>query len=128
MKKPKFLRRTYNRYPKLGGTQKSKRSWRNPTGRHNKLREKRRGYTMPVTIGYKNSPNEQNMFEGKKLVMIYNIKELEKLTKDQAAIIAKVGKKKKSEIAKKAKELKIVIQNLNVEKFLKNLTKKNESK
>lgn len=123
-KTPKFLRRTYNRYPKLGGTQKSKRKWRNPTGRHNKLREKRRGYTMPVTIGYKNDKTQQNTFQGKKLIMIYNTAELEKITKDQAAIIAKVGKKKKAEIAKKAKELKLTIQNLNVEKFLKNFTKK----
>ena len=93
-KTPKFLRRTYNRYAKLGGTQKSKRSWRNPTGRHNKLREKRRGYTMPVTIGYRNEVSKQNMFEGKKLVMIYNVQELQNMKKDQAAILAKMGKKK----------------------------------
>ena len=125
--KPKFYRRTYNRYGKLGMKRKKKRVWRNPTGRHNKMREKRRGYTAVVMVGYKNKKSTQHTIEGKKLVLINNLMDLQKITKNEIAIIGKVGKKKKIEFAKKAKEMKIAVHNLNVEKFLKKLGKKNES-
>ena len=38
-------------------------------------------------------------------------------------IIGKIGKRKKIEMVKKAKEMKIEIKNLNIEKFLKKLNK-----
>tara|TARA_Y100000310_G_scaffold167546_2_gene167367 strand:+ start:9695 stop:10063 length:369 start_codon:yes stop_codon:yes gene_type:complete len=115
----KFLRRVWSRYSKLGKNRKKKQKWRKPTGRDNKMREQRKGYPKTVSIGYKNPVK-------KKPVLVKNISELEKL-KDREIIIGSVGKKKKIEIAKKAKEMKISIQNLNVEKFLKNLEKINKS-
>ena len=51
-KKPKFLRRTSSRYSKLGKGRKKKQIWRRPTGRHNKMRNKRNGYPVIVSIGY----------------------------------------------------------------------------
>lgn len=122
-KQTKFYRRTYNRYGKLGMRRKKKRVWRNPTGRHNKLRENRRGYTQRVSIGYKNPENTKHMIEGKKLVMANNVADLMKMGKDDMVIIANIGKKKKIEIAKKARELKLSIYNLNIDKFLKKLGK-----
>ena len=38
----KFLRRTWSRYSKLGKRRKKKQVWRKPTGRDNKMREKRK--------------------------------------------------------------------------------------
>ncbi len=46
------------------------------------------------------------------------------MKKNQIVIIGHIGKKKKIEIAKKAKEMKIHLQNLNIEKFLKKLENK----
>ena len=121
MRKIKFLRRTSSRHSKLGRKRKAKQVWRKPKGRHNKMREKRRGYPAVVKIGYKKG-------EHKSLIIINNIKELEKAKEKGIIILGKIGKKKKIEIAKKAKELKIKISNLNVEDFLEKNKSKTEEK
>ena len=122
----KFLRRTSNRYSKLGKRRKKKQVWKRPTGRDNKMREKRRGYPAKVSIGYKKGK------EMKKIIVL-NPKELEKVDKSSIIVVGNVGKKKKIEITKKAKEMKIKLSNLNVNKFLeknkeKKKVKKEESK
>jgi len=116
----KFLRRTSNRYLKLGRKRKKKQIWRKPTGRDNKMREKRRGYPKIVSIGYKKSEKKKQ-----KQILVNNISDLEKV-KSKKVIIGKVGRKKRIEIAKKAKEMKISIQNVNVEKLLKKSEKINK--
>jgi len=123
MKKPKFLRRTWSRFSKLGRGRKKKQKWRRPTGRDNKMREKRKGYPIIVSIGYKQDAKVRGEIQNKKPVLIYNITDLQKIGKNQIGIIRKVGKKKKIEIAKAAKGKKILIQNLNTDKFLKKIEK-----
>lgn len=130
----KFLRRTWNRYAKLGKGRKKKQVWRKPTGRHNKMREKRKGSPAVVSIGYKSNKK----LNSKKFVRIYNLNDLEKIKENEIAIVGNVGKKKKIEIAKrllqirsgspkdsqtKAKEMKIKVYNMNPEKFLRLNTK-----
>lgn len=117
----KFLRRTGERYSKLGKGRKKKQKWRRPTGRDNKMREKRRGYPAVVQIGYKKE-------ERKSALIIKNVQELENVKKENIVIVGKVGKKKKIEIAKKAKEMKIEFQNLNVKKLLKEVEKAKKKK
>lgn len=117
----KFLRRTWSRYAKLGKGRKKKQVWRRPTGRHNKMREKRKGSAAVVSIGYRSNKKLRE----KKFVKINNLKDLEKIKGNEIAIISSVGKRKKIEIAKKLKEMKIKIYNMNPEKFLKLNTKKN---
>lgn len=116
----KFLRRTWSRYSKLGRKRKKKQKWRKPTGRDNKMREKTKGHPKIVSIGYKKSVK----INKKKQILVRNIQDLEKVKKNQIVIIGHIGKKKKIEIAKKAKEMKTPIQNLNTEKFLKKLKNK----
>ncbi len=116
---PKFLRRTSNRYSKLGKRRKKKQVWRKPTGRDNKMREKRKGYPAVVKIGYKKS-------EHKSFSIIKNIEDLKKIQNNESVILGKIGKKKKIEILKKAKEMKIKIYKINIEKFLKENEKKNK--
>lgn len=123
----KFLRRISNRYSKLGKKRKKKQVWRNPTGRHNKMREKRKGYPAVVSIGYGTNKKFMGMLDGKKPVMVNNLKDLEKVKKDEIAVVGKIGKKKKIEIAKKAEEMKVEIYNMNPKKFLKlNTMEKNK--
>ncbi len=117
----KFLRRTGNRYSKLGKRKKKKQVWRKPTGRDNKMREKRRGYPAVVSVGYKKDKKVRGKIENKQLTVVKNIKELEKIKENELAIIGNVGKKKRIEIAKKAEERKIIIHNLNVNKFLRKI-------
>ena len=123
----KFLRRTWRRYSKLGKGRKKKQIWRRPTGRDNKMRERRRGYPARVSVGYISSKELKNKIDGKTPVKIMNVQDLEKVGKNEIVIIGKVGKKKRIEITKIIKDKKIQTKNLNETKFLK-LTKKNESK
>ncbi len=120
-KKPKFLRRVWNRYSKLGKGRKKKQIWRSPKGRDNKMREKRRGYPVVVSIGYKKGEELRNVVEDKKIVLIKNLRELEKVKDNEIIIIGNIGKKKKIELVKKAKEMKIKIHNLNEKTFLKKI-------
>ena len=128
MKKPKFQRRTGNRFSKLGKGRKKLQKWRRPTGRDNKMREKRKGYPAIVSVGYKQNVKVRGEIEKKKPVMIMNVGDLEKIKKNEIGIIGKVGKKKKIEIAKVAKEEKIEIYNLNAGKFLNKMKKESEKK
>nr|QBM01246.1 50S ribosomal protein L32e [uncultured archaeon] len=124
----RFLRRTWKRFSKLGRGRKKKQKWNSPKGRHSKTREKRGGYPVSVSIGYKGNNEKRNKIAGKSPALVHNIRELENVKDEKAIILGKIGKKKKMEIAKKAKEMKINIQNLNVKKFLKRTEKKAENK
>ena len=119
----KFLKRTWNRYSKLGKRRKKKQVWRRPKGRDNKMREKRKGYPIVVSVGYKKKKSEK-----KTIRVVRNIKDLEKTRKNEMIIIGNIGKKKKIEIAKKAIKMKIPVQNINIKKFLKKSEKKKETK
>ena len=125
---PKFLRHTKHKYSKLGLRRKKKQVWRRPTGRDNKMREQRRGKPALVAIGYSSDKKERGKIENKTPIIIRNISQMEKIKKDQIAILANIGKKKKIEIAKKAKELKVEIYQFNPEKFLRLNEKKTEVK
>lgn len=98
-----FLRRGWYRYSKLGKGRRKKLKWRAPLGRHGKMREKRGGADKTVSIGY-----------GKKDRIKFNIiKNLNDLKKElkEAFISRKIGKKKRIEIEKKAKEIGVKILN-----------------
>jgi len=107
----KFVRHSWNRYSKLGKRRKKKQVWRRPTGRDNKLRERRKDRGVRVEVGYRKDNKLQGLIKGKKPVMVYNVKDLAKAGKDSIVIVGNVGKKKKLEIVKKAKEMKVQVQN-----------------
>ena len=92
------------------------------------MREKRKGYPKTVSVGYRGERKTKGTIENKKPMMIMNVKDLEIIKKDEIGIIGNIGKKKKIEIAKKAKREKISIYNLNVETFLKEVEKKKARK
>ncbi|MBU3926118.1 eL32 family ribosomal protein [Patescibacteria group bacterium] len=108
----KFLRRQGNLLSKLGKGRKKKQKWRRPTGRDNKMREKRKGYPAVVSIGHKKSKKESRKIKEKILTIVQNTKDLEKLKQNEIIIIGKIGKKKREEIIKKAEERKIKVYNL----------------
>ena len=124
----KFLRRTSSRYSRLGKKRKKKQIWRTPTGRHNKMREKRKGYPIIVSIGYRTDKSLRGKIKDKKPVKVMNIKDLNKIGKENIAIIGKVGNKKKIEIIKAAREKNIEIANLNIDKIIKKNEVKKENR
>lgn len=119
----KFLRRDAKRFSKFGKGKGKKASWRKPTGRDNKMREKRRGYAPVVSIGYGSDKKVRGTMEEKTPVTVMNITDLNKIGKEDIGIVGSVGAKKKIEIIKKAKEMKVELKNMNIEAFLKKLNK-----
>ena len=115
----KFLRRNWKRHNKLG--RKKKRTWRKPRGRDNKMRKKRKGYPKTVDIGYKKKKTNK-----KKIRIMRNLEDLEKARENEILVLGNIGKKKKIEIIKKAKEKRIDIKNIDIKKFLEKEIKKEE--
>jgi ribosomal protein L32E len=123
-----FLRRDSKRFLKFGKGKGKKAKWRKPTGRDNKMREKRKGYDSVVSVGYSKDKKVRGKINEKTPVEIFNILELKNLKENEIGVVGSVGKKKKLEIAKYAKEKKIELKNMNPESFLKKEEKKNKEK
>ena len=81
----KFLRRNSDRHSKLGRNRKKKQKWRRPTGRHNKMRDKRRGYPAVVSVGYRKSAKGREKLDGMKPIYIMNVKDIAKIGKQHRA-------------------------------------------
>jgi len=114
-----FLRRDASRFSKLGKRRKKIQRWKKPTGRDNKMREKKKGYPKVVSIGYSVNRKTRGTLNKKNPVRIDAPSQLEKLKKTEIAIVGNVGKKKKIEIAKKAEELNVEVYNINPKAYLK---------
>jgi ribosomal protein L32E len=121
---PTFLRRHTSFRSRLGRKRKKIQTWRRATGRHNKVRLKRKGYPIKVMIGFRTPSVERDLIQDTKPIKVMNVKELSKVGKGQSAIIGKVGNKKRLEILKAAKEKKIIVANLNVKKKIKSIESK----
>ncbi len=127
-RKPKFLRKDVHKLSKLGKGRKNKQKWKKPTGRDNKMREKRKGHRKVVSIGYGTDRVARGMLEQKVPVKISNVLELKRIRENEMPVLAKIGMKKKIEIAKEAQKSNIKIHNLNIKKFLKEVELKNAKK
>ena len=124
--KLKFLRRDSKRFLKFGKGKGKKASRRKPKGRDNKMREKKKGYPVVVSIGYKKTESSRGKIKEKTPVKIKNLNDLKAIKKNEIGIIGKIGMKKKIDIAKEAKKMKIELRNMNVNSFLKKNEKKEE--
>jgi len=124
----KFLRRDAARYSKFGNGKGKKAKYRKPTGRDNKMREKRRGYAPVVSIGYRSEKNTRGLVKDMIPVIVMNASDLIKVKKDEIGVVGKCGQKKRIEIVRKAKELKLSLKNINVDGFLKKLEIKENKK
>jgi len=118
----KFIRQDSNRYSKLGKNRKKLQGWRKPKGRDSKMRLSRKSYPATVSVGYKTAKASSGKIDNKVPILVHNMAELKKIGKDNVAILASIGAKKKLELIKFAEEKKIKITNLN--KGLKNETRK----
>lgn len=124
-RKPEFIRQDYHKISNLGKGRKKKQVWRAAKGRHSKVRQMHKGRRAMPTIGYRSPKLIRGTTEGKKPVMVYNVHDLMKVGQNDIAIIASVGLKKKIEILKRARELKIQVSNI-IEKRLEGKVKKRD--
>ena len=106
-----FQRQDFMRSHKLG-KKKGKVKWRKPKGRHSKMRKRRKSYPKIVLIGYKTSKKNSGKVNSLNPILIHNARELNNVKKNQIAILARIGSKKRMELIKLAQEKNIVIQNL----------------
>jgi large subunit ribosomal protein L32e len=106
-KKPKFIRQS-------GTYLKRLKSWRRPRGNQSKLRMHRKSKGHMPSPGY-GSPNALRGLHpsGYEEVLIFNVKDLEQINKEKQAarISSRVGRRKRIDIMKTAKELNIKILN-----------------
>ncbi len=91
-----------------------KSPWRRPKGINSKILEKRKGKLPMPTVGY-GAPKEMRYLHpsGFKETIVNNLKDLGRINieKEAVKIASAVGKKKRSEILKKAGEMKIRVLN-----------------
>jgi len=116
-KRHKFLRVDTNRFSRIGKNRRKLQKWRRPRGKSNKLRLGRAGYSASPKVGFRTSRDEAGRIKGLMPKLVHNLAELSMLTKDEGAIIARVGARKKLDIIKRADELKIKILNLGGKKI-----------
>lgn len=123
-KKPNFVRTDGNIFKQF-------KNWRKPRGRHNKRRLSKKGHQKNPSIGY-SSPKEVRGLtrHGLKPILICNINDLNKFTKENIIIISgKLGLNKKLKIIEKIKELKYPVMNIkNIDEFIKVSKEKQETK
>lgn len=108
----KFVRQEAVRFSKLGKNRKKLQKWRKPKGRDSKMRLHRKSYSGSPTVGHRTARKDAGKIQGQTPVMIYNTSDLLKVKKDQVAILARIGARKKSEVIKLAQEKKIKISNI----------------
>lgn len=127
-KKPRFLRKDTFKRSKLGRGRRKKQIWRRAIGRHNKIREKNKGYGRQPSIGYGNPNSIRGKINGLTPVMIYNENSLKEVKNNEIAIIGKIGRKNKIKIAETALAKNIKIANFDIKKFLEEIKKEREEK
>ena len=116
----KFKRQDYFKHKRL------KVKWKRPKGRQSKLRVKKSGSGMKVSIGY-GSPKKE------KPIVIKSLNDMESLKKDDKIIIqGTIGLRKLNYIVEKAKKMGLIITNKRrIEKLTKikeEIKKKKEEK
>ena len=103
----KFLRQNV-------GKKKLKVKWRNPTGIHSKLRLNKAGHRKKPSPGFR-APKKERVA---KISLIKNLNDLIN-AKSSILISSKLGLKKKIEVLKRAKEMKLNVLNVkNIDEFI----------
>ncbi len=133
MPRKKFIRAGYWKYSKLGLRRKKKLIYRKAKGQGNKVRLGRAGRLVKVKPGFGRDKTMKGMIrhpslKNLKAVVVWTIDDLKKLQKDEIAVLAKIGGKKKFEIAAYAHENKIKLMNLHPEKFIKKIEEMKQEK
>jgi len=130
--KPKFRRSGAHNYSKLGVRRKKKQVYRKSKGRDNKIRLNRAGRLRKVKVGFRSEKKTRDLVNGMKRIRVFNLEDIKTIKDGEIGVLAKVGNKKKKEIAEYAQKNNIRLFNLNPSRFLEKieleLKKKKESK
>ena len=134
MVQKKFKRTNFANYSKLGVRRKNKQKYRKGKGIDNKMKLNMKGHLRAVRDGFRTAKKTRDLVKGLKPVQIFNIEDLKKVGEGMIGIIAKVGDKKRKEIAEYAIEKNIKlslnpkIMLVKIEKKLKKSKEKQEKR
>jgi len=111
--KRKFLRVETQYFSRIGKGRKKIQTWRRPRGKQNKIRLNRFSYPVQPGIGFGTPRSESGKVKGLYPMLITTQSDVEKLTKENIAIISrKIGAKKKIQIIKQITDKGFKIQNV----------------
>ena len=117
-RKPEFIRQDNPKRKKLNY------KWRKPKGIHSKIRHHFKGRRKMPSPGYKSPFAVKGLHStGLKMVRVFSADEVLKINKSTQGIIVPrtVGRKKKLEILKKARELNVHVLNFNLDERIKKI-------
>lgn len=123
-RKPDFKRQDFQ-------LKKLKLKWRRPKGIHSKLRLNKAGHMKKPSPGFSSPKKVRNLHPtGFKVKLINNINDLNTLEKNEAILLSSaLGKKKRVNILKKAKELKKAVLNIkDIDAYISSVSEKFEKK
>ena len=127
-RKPQFKRTDWNKKPRFSARAKKIR-WKNPRGIDSKIKQGRKGHGAVPSVGYRSPKATRGKINGMNPIRINRPLDLDNFQKGDIAIVsAKLGGKKKIDLANKALKLKINFLNFNPEQFLKDVKKRAEEK
>ncbi len=122
---PRFQRQESWRYKRIDGP------WRKPKGIDSHMRLSVKGWPALVKVGYRVPSKVRGLHpSGLGDVLVHNIADLERISPEieAARLAAGLGRKKKIELAKRAKELRIRLLNGRGLRRVSNVDKEEESK
>ena len=98
-----------------------KKRWIRPKGLHSKMRLHRKGHQVCISKGYKSPSLVRGMISGMVPVVVNTVSQITNLDPSRHGVIlsSTSGQKKKTVIVKKAKELGLVLLNVDADKFVK---------
>jgi len=128
-RRPRFIRQDHHKKKKLS------KKWRKPRGLHSKVGNKKMGYRITVSRGWR-SPKQIRGFDksGQKPVLIISTKDLEKVGENEVALLSSnLGLKKRIGLIKNAKKKGVKILNIKdidgyINKVQKDIEKRKEEK
>tara|TARA_Y100000310_G_C20656568_1_gene802252 strand:+ start:44 stop:610 length:567 start_codon:yes stop_codon:yes gene_type:complete len=114
-KRPRFIRQDTHAIKRI------EVKWRKPKGVHSKMRHKIKSKRSTPSPGYRSPAKVRGLIDGLGYKIVYNVGELKNIDKEKVGIIigATVGKMKKVEIIKSAKNEEIKILNIDGDEYIK---------
>ena len=130
MPQKKFIRTNARNYSKLGVRRKKKQKYRKGKGIDNKMRLNMKGHSRKVKAGFRTDKKTRGLVKELKPILVHNLEDLKKVGKTEIGILAKMGAKKRKELAQEAirKDIKLSLDPRTILNKIEDKLKKSKEK